>query len=160
MRRREFISWAVRPPLGRLRCAWRRPSDRILRLGEGNEPAKRPAGIFSAGIFHPFQWLDHCEQRSAGLALVCRRRCESTEKFHDHCQQQQAVSHPWIACLRSGHFSLFICRCSEGEQARHVCRAGISEPDAGHNSYAAQHAESQHCLLDSLRSARRYRSGR
>ncbi len=38
-------------------------------------------------------------------------------------------------CLRSQHFSLFICRCSEGEQARHVCRAGIPEPDAEHNSH-------------------------
>ncbi len=57
------------------------------------------------------------------------------EKFHGHCQQQQDISHVWIACLRSRHFSLFICRCSEGEQARHVCRAGIPEPDAEHNSH-------------------------
>src|SRR5262249_47272941 len=26
-------------------------------------------------------------------------------------------------------YSLFICRCSKGEQASHVCRAGIPEPD-------------------------------
>jgi hypothetical protein len=48
----------------------------------------------------------------------------------------------WFACLRSRHFSLFICRWSEGEQARHLYRAGMPEPDAEHNSHAAQYAES------------------
>jgi len=32
------------------------------------------------------------------------------EKFHGHCQQQPDISHAWIACLGSRHFSLFICR--------------------------------------------------
>src|SRR5262249_41929205 len=75
---------------------------------------------------------------------------QSMEKFYGHCQQQQEISHAWIACLRSWHLSLFICRCSESEQARHLCRAGIPEPDAEHNSHAAQYAESQYCLLDPM----------
>jgi hypothetical protein len=37
---------------------------------------------------------------------------------------------------------------------------GYPEPDAGHNSHAAQYAEGEYCLLDPLRSARRYCYGR
>jgi hypothetical protein len=44
--------------------------------------------------------------------------------------------------VRSRHLRLIVCRCSEGEQATHVCEWGIPEPDAEHNGHAAQYPES------------------
>ena len=53
------------------------------------------------------------------------------EKFHGHCQQQQDISHAWIACLRSQHFSLFIfCRCSNRHQRTYVGQ-GYPNPTPG-----------------------------
>src|ERR1700756_2246274 len=52
------------------------------------------------------------------------------EKFYGHCQQQD-VSPAWIACLRSRHFGLFLCRCWEGEQTRHDVEQGYPTPTPG-----------------------------
>src|SRR5262249_10423006 len=109
---------------------------------------KRPNGYFLREYFHQFRVrptaskVQLASPATGAITFPARIGIDGEIPWSLPATTRHQSCLDCLSALSASFQSLHLLPTRREQATTHVCRAGIPEPDAGHNGYAAQYAES------------------